>query len=482
MSKDIYVKETVTKDGKKKYKAEVWYDGKFYTSKTFDVKALAEGFKRSKLLEAIKGELKPASECRQEKNNNASLDRPMTFWSEKYADMHSSKHGRNRANEYKLVGRLLEDKTLRDFHGKNGAQLIAALAVEWKNSRQQRTSNVENQTTNTAKPLGDQTVRLRLTALIRLLKFASAHLPDDVIFRAPDLENDIFEFELPQAHSNKRIREPSDAEYKKLLDVLGSNGDLADFLKTVDETGCRLGEVLGARGNDLSFFNEAGQIVGGKLILHTHKTFYKTQKPRIVPLSKVAATILAARYLETTDNRPLFEALGNNDSVCKSFDDTCKLAGIFGLHIKDFRRAFINRNKQRVTSLDLQEVVGDSSLLDGSFVTQAEKDVQATVGHGNLKTTAGYSIADCERLAYAFTSSSRLARVLSLSNSNVNSLTLPECKPVQTEETTTVEPFAETSFDEFVNSAQTTVTVRSNQFIADPLPHIPSFASWAMQA
>jgi hypothetical protein len=34
MSQDIYVKETVTKGGKKKYKAEIWFGGKFYTSKT----------------------------------------------------------------------------------------------------------------------------------------------------------------------------------------------------------------------------------------------------------------------------------------------------------------------------------------------------------------------------------------------------------------------------------------------------------------
>ena len=142
MSRDFYVKETVTKSGKKKYKAEIWYDGKFYTSQTFDNEGLATQYKKTKLTEAIKGELKTAKERRQEKSKNASLDQPMTYWSEQYDEAHSSKHGRNRKNEYKLIGRLLADKSLRDFHGKKGAQLISTLAVEWKYGRQQRTSNV----------------------------------------------------------------------------------------------------------------------------------------------------------------------------------------------------------------------------------------------------------------------------------------------------------------------------------------------------
>ena len=124
MAQATYVKEVATAGGKMKYRAEIWHKGIFYTSKTFDVKSLAVKFKETELANAIKGTLQPANVRRQQRTANTNLDRSLDYWAQRYVKENPGDHGKTRLNDYLLIGRILADKTLRHFDGKNGAQLI----------------------------------------------------------------------------------------------------------------------------------------------------------------------------------------------------------------------------------------------------------------------------------------------------------------------------------------------------------------------
>jgi hypothetical protein len=59
------VRPIVSKSGKIKYQARVWYSNKFYKSKTFDQEHLAKLWHETTLVKAIKGLILPA--CDQAK-------------------------------------------------------------------------------------------------------------------------------------------------------------------------------------------------------------------------------------------------------------------------------------------------------------------------------------------------------------------------------------------------------------------------------
>jgi hypothetical protein len=98
--------------------------------------------------------------------------------------------------------------------------------------------------------------------------------------------------------------------------------------------------------------------------------------------------------------------------VCKQFDAACSTLCINDLLLKDFRRAFINRNKDQagLSTWDLISVLGESSVLKKPTAT--EKRVQIAVGHEDAGTTASYSVADMREMSEVFTRTSRLLRVL----------------------------------------------------------------------
>lgn len=411
MAQATYVKEVATAGGKKKYRAEIWHKGIFYTSKTFDVKRLAVGFKEAELAKAIKGTLQSAAVRKQQRTADADLNHSLSYWAQRYVKNNPGAHGKTRLNDYLLVGRLLADKTLRHFDGKAGAQFIQQLAKDWAEGRLPRSlAPVASDKPVEIESLKENTVRLRLSALMRLLRFAKSELPAGATYLPPAMD-ELFAFTMPPAHAIPRTREPSDSEYGRLLAQLEDDGDFADFLKIIDETGCRLGEVLSAKESNVDLFLAGGTIIGGCLRLENHKTSKKTKEPRQVPLSLWAAQIFANRILDTVGDEALFKSLGNADTVCKTFDETCRAVEIANLVIKDFRRAFINRNKYCLSSMDLFQVVGKSSLLTSKEATDSEKVVLAAVGHTSLKTTAGYSVVDVQRLAQIFTRTSRLSRV-----------------------------------------------------------------------
>lgn len=380
------IRRVTTRTGKTKFQAQVWHKGVFYCSQTFDSEKLARDYKKRALEQVVRGELQPANVRRAARRDNADLARSMSEWAALYVER--VKHGSSRLYDYRLVGRLLCDKRLQDFSGKQGAQLIERLASAWRFDRRPRSHKAPGADARAPKPLSEQTVRLRVTALLRLLRFAKSQLGDGVPFELPAMDQ-LFEFRLPPAHSAPRRREPSDEEMARLLQHVGAESDFGQFLRVIDETGCRLGEVRAARGSDVHFFAAGGQIVGGYLLLTEHKTSKKIGA-REVPFSLYAARVLHARKTQLGDGR-LFAGLGSKDRVCRNFEHACRAIGLADLVIKDMRRAFINRNKYCVAHVDMRHLVGQSTLLDSSTVTPSEKDILAAVGHTSIGTTSGYS-------------------------------------------------------------------------------------------
>lgn len=394
-------------NGKTRYQAVVWYERKFITSKTFDSLAQAKLFKEAKLKEAIAGTLRPARERREKRELEADLNRPMLDWAAKYIEAYAGKHGGNRLYEYDQVGRLLGKRTLQDFAGKAGGQLIVQLGEQWRFARFTRGTRVEHIHTPDD-PISDQTLRLRLSALDRLIAYAAEQLPDGVEYVGPKKPKD---YAPPPAHGNKRTRLPTVEEFTALVRRVGPASDFADFLQVVDETGCRLSEVSLARGDQLSFFGVGGQVLGGVLTLHRHKTSARVGT-RQVPLSRHAALVLHARKAKFGDGA-LFPGLPGSNDICKDFDDACNALRIDDLQIKDFRRAFITRNVRAVSSLELVSVVGQSSLIDLKDLSPQERRTQNAVGHTDARTTLGYVTPEHQAMAQAFTATSRWPTVAS---------------------------------------------------------------------
>lgn len=332
----------------------------------------------------------------------------MTHWASLYVE--EVAHGKSRLAEYDLVGRLLADKTLRDFSGKAGARLIKQLLIDWRDDRRPRSKKEPQIGAPAPKPLGDQTLRLRLFALLRIIRFANDKLPSDAPFDVPDMRG-LFEFKPPPAHAAPRDRQPGDAEFARLLAQAGVDSEFGQFTRVIDETGCRLSEVLKATGANVQFFTAAGEVIGGYLTLRNHKTARKVG-PREVPLSLLAARLLHARKLKHGDGQ-LFPGLGDTNKVCKDFDTLCGEVGLDDLLMKDFRRSFINRNKYCVAHMDLVGIVGASSMLDAKNVFPSERALLDAVGHTDIKTTGGYSKPHLANLSQIFTRSSRWAQVAS---------------------------------------------------------------------
>ncbi len=398
------IKVVIDGKGKKKHQAQVWFKGKFICSATFDSKAQAGEYHKKSLSKVASNTLVSASERREQRLISEGLHRSMQEWAELYIAHPEHPLKKNRKTEYLLVGRLTASYTLNDLQGNSGLKRLVDLKHLWTAGRERYS---EPELGAQVQPLAPNTIRLRLTALRKIIKFAASQLPDEVAYK-PIPHG---ELKLPGAHEEPRVRLPKDSEYSRLIRRFGRDSEMAEFLESVDETGCRLSEITGATKADLEFFWVGEQLVGGCLTLKKHKTRHKVAKPRYVPLSLFAAEIFWRRC-QQHDVGSLFPSLKTNDAVCKQFDSACSVLGINDLLVKDFRRAFINRNKNQagLSTWDLVSVVGESSALKKT--TAAEKRVQNAVGHEDAGTTAGYSVADMREMSEVFTRTSRLLRVL----------------------------------------------------------------------
>jgi integrase len=400
----VSIKVVIDGKAKKKYQAQVWFKGKFICSGMFDSKAQAREYHKESLLNVVKNTLVSASERRENRLISEGLHRSMQEWAKLYVEHPEHPLKKNRKEEYRKVGRLTAEYTLEDLQGNSGLKLLVELKHLFFASRELAS---QPEPGAQVEPLKPNTVRLQLTALCKIIKFAASQLPDEVPYKPIPFG----ELKLPPAHAAPRVRLPKDSEYSRLIRHLGRDSDMGEFLESVDETGCRLSEITGATKANIEFFWVGEQLVGGCLTLNKHKTLHQVAKPRYVPLSLFAAEIFWRRC-QQHDTGSLFPSLKTSDAVCKQFDSACSALSINDLLIKDFRRAFINRNKNQpdLSTWDLISVVGESSILKKT--TAAEKRVQDAVGHEDAGTTAGYSVADMRQISEVFTRTSRLLRVL----------------------------------------------------------------------
>lgn len=393
------------KSGKKRFKVRVYYQRAFIKSGIFDSPALARTFYKKTYEAAVREEAKPAKVRRQQRQADAKLDQPLRDWAEIFVQKNPRHLKKNRLSEYLLVGRLLGKRTLRDFGGKAGGELISELDAKWRFMRFERGVRGEPKY-NPNKKISAQSLRLRLSALNVLLKFASDKLPEGVEWNTPIMP---FGYDKPAAYDNPRTRLPSDHEFMTLLRRFGEQSDMGEFLQVIDETGCRLSEILNACGDDIKLFKHNDTVTGGALKLIHHKTAATTGE-REVPLAQHAAEILWQRKEKYGDGK-LFPQLTSTDSVCKCFDAACKELGIDSLQIKDFRRAFVTRSILVLSDLERAKIVGSSSLTSQKKLDNASETVKTAVGHSRPKTTLGYVVTNEEKTATRLTWASRLPKI-----------------------------------------------------------------------
>jgi integrase len=429
------IKEITSKNGKTKFQAQVWHGGHFFGSRTFDHRHLAEQWHDQILEAAVAGTLATPNARKVRKAeeamaaaarsiNEAALSQKLPVIAQRFvqdqASWRSGKLGKSRNEEIQRVARyaqeILGDVAIKDFHGSRGVELIKRLTPElyWvRRSRTGKGRGASSKPSTPSKPLSDQSVRLLLTALSKLLRYARRCLPQDVAFAVPDMDSEKeFGWALPPAHGKPRKRIGEDRELAAILHAAGPDSALGVLIQILDETGCRLGEVSNACGSHLTMFHdEKGRLLGGSLHLFEHKTIHKTLEERDVPLSAVAAGLLHNRK-KLHGNGPLFPTFHGSDDICKQFAAACEAAGVPNLMTKDLRRGFLNRNKYMVSELDMRKVFGDSPELQRDEPDEQTKAVKAAMGHKRLSTTKGYVVPHQQKLAVRFTATSRHAAVM----------------------------------------------------------------------
>jgi integrase len=385
------------KTGKTKYQVRVYYEQKYYGAKTFQDWTSANDWKERRLTLARDNKIDPIPVKKQQARIERGLHQTLTdLAADFFKDPETLLCG-NRKAEYRLAARLAAPYTLAHFQGREGGQRVRELQFG-KFAAPARGKERRGK-------LSANSVRLRLTALLRLIHYGVSKLPNAVDYEPLDLNS----FTLPPAHEAPRTRLATDREFTSLLVHLGPDSALATYLHFVDETGCRLSEILNGDRDHIDFFYAGGHVIGGCLRLDRHKTSRRIG-PRQVPLSLFAAQ-LAEKLLKQSSSGRLFVCFRSNDAVCKLFDAACESLGIKDLQIKDFRRTFINRNKNAgVPTWDMLNVVGASDVLLKK-AKEEKHPVQLAVGHTDPSTTAAYSVAHIEHLAEVFTGTSRFMQV-----------------------------------------------------------------------
>jgi integrase len=164
---------------------------------------------------------------------------------------------------------------------------------------------------------------------------------------------------------HKRKRYLTAAELRRLTDALDEHDDqqAVDIFRLCLLTGCRVGEAMVARWDDIN-------LSAGKWTKPGSTTKQKTD--HIVPLSAPAKQLLTELRRRTNGPWvfPADSAPGHRVTVQKSWLALCKAAKIVGLRIHDLRHSFAS---QLVSS-------GASLPLVGSLL-----------GHSNPVTTARYA-------------------------------------------------------------------------------------------
>jgi integrase len=147
----------------------------------------------------------------------------------------------------------------------------------------------------------------------------------------------------------KRKRYATPAELERLTSALEGHPDQqgADIVRMCMLTGCRSGEAMAARWDDI-------EIAGGIWTKPGATTKQKTD--HVVPLSAPAKQLLA-RLRQRTSSPWVFPALdsstGHRVTVAKSWRLLCRRARITGLRLHDLRHSFASQLASQGASLPL---------------------------------------------------------------------------------------------------------------------------------
>jgi integrase len=147
---------------------------------------------------------------------------------------------------------------------------------------------------------------------------------------------------------HKRKRYTNAAELKRLTDALDKHDDqqAADIFRLCLLTGCRVGEAMAARWNDVDLTAGVWTKPGSTT---------KQRTDHLVPLSAPAKQLLVALRKRTNSEWvfPADSAPGHRVTVQKSWVSLCKAAKIAGLRIHDLRHSFASQLASSGASLPL---------------------------------------------------------------------------------------------------------------------------------
>jgi integrase len=174
---------------------------------------------------------------------------------------------------------------------------------------------------------------------------------------------------IERNRENARKRYVTPEERPRLARAIEQHRDrqAAAIFEFVMLTGCRIGEALAARWDDIDLARKTWS---------KPATATKQRRDHIVPLSKPAVSLLAGLRQKTNSEWVFPSPAANGSSpghrigVAKNWREVCRAAGIKGLRVHDLRHSFASELVSSGASLPL---------------------IGALLGHSNPATTARYS-------------------------------------------------------------------------------------------
>lgn len=180
------------------------------------------------------------------------------------------------------------------------------------------------------------TIRREIGVLNQVVKTAMAVWGIRLQFNPVDEAKKVLSVTKTLSEGDRRDRRVSHAEMEMILQ--NCSDSIAPIVEFAVETGMRRGELAKAKHS---------HIVNDGAMLHIPET--KTDKPRTIPLSSRARTILASL---PACSEHLFNA--KPDSITRGFNRACKRCGINDVRFHDLRHEAASRFFEK--GLEIQEV------------------------------------------------------------------------------------------------------------------------------
>ena len=216
--------------------------------------------------------------------------------------------------------------------------------------------------------------------MARLRHLFNWSIEEGMIDRTPFKRGDVSLVKLDTNAEKERTRRLQPGERARLLQH--ANPHLHALIIAALSTGCRRGELLSLQWSQLQRDEQSGRQT---IVLPASKT--KTHKPRVIPVSLNLHAVLEMRRTDPTgqllppDAYVFGNAVGERlTNIRTAWRNTCRRAGIEGLHFHDLRREFACRLVESSAGLH---------------------DVREFLGHANITTTSRYVRSTPVRLAQA---------------------------------------------------------------------------------